>query len=216
MPNTEIPLDRFGIVAEVAAACKCKTIGPSMDAQILEVMQQFLVHLQTINPSHVWLAGFADTLFEQARHRDAIEFYLLSISTESSWFIGNKLGTYTQGGGASTLGRLVASLIAFKAVSPAIALLQFLPNGYSVAARLIQEDPYAPDPSYFQYIWDVSFLELLVFVYSRAKDEKKTNYLTQLLGVPDLNEYNPIETRHAFIHNIKLNLFRALCIDFLT
>lgn len=53
-------------------------------------------------------------------------------------------------------------------------------------------------------------------VYSRIKDEKKTNYLTQMIGVPELNEYNPIEMRQAFIHHIRLNLFRALYTDFLT
>jgi hypothetical protein len=55
-----------------------------MDAQLLDMIQQLLIHLQTISPSHLWLAGIADSLFEQSRFRDAIEFYLLAIATESS------------------------------------------------------------------------------------------------------------------------------------
>jgi len=128
------------------------------------------------------------------------------------WFVNLKLGSHTYG----VLGRLVSSLINLKATGPAVALLQMVPNGYAIAARIIQEDPHALDPSYFQCIYDISFLELLVYVYSRAKDDKKTNYLTQIIGVPDLNEYNPTEMRQAFVHHIRLNLFRSLYTDFLT
>lgn len=48
------------------------------------------------------------------------------------WFVSLKLGAHTHG----TLGRLVSSLVNLKATSPAIALLQLVPNGYSVAARI--------------------------------------------------------------------------------
>lgn len=48
-------------------------------------------------------------------------------------FIGNRIGNHVNG----ILGRLVHSLLACKAFAPAIALLQLLPNGYSLAARIL-------------------------------------------------------------------------------
>lgn len=48
------------------------------------------------------------------------------------WFVGLKLGAHTYG----MLGRLVSSLINLKATSPAIALLQLVPNGYAIASRI--------------------------------------------------------------------------------
>lgn len=58
-----------------------------MDTQILDTMQQLFIRLQSISPSHVWLAGLADSLYEQSRYREAIEFYLLAICTESTYVI---------------------------------------------------------------------------------------------------------------------------------
>ena len=54
--------------------------------------------------------------------------------------MGLKIGAHTYG----MLGRLVSSLITVKATSAAVALLQLVPNGYAIAARILFLPPLSP------------------------------------------------------------------------
>jgi len=143
-----------------------------------------------------------------------VRFYLLAIAMECGWFAETSARSGLQLA-AATVSRLVAALCEIKAFSQAVVLLQMMAGGYAAAARIIHDDPMALDPLYFRYLWDISFLELLVYVFAKLKDDAKTNSLVQMVGTPELNENNLFEIRQAFIAQMKINLLKALCQEFL-
>jgi hypothetical protein len=225
-------IERWGLLAEGGAAIPLGSLPTKV--VLVDILHAILDRLGTLlhrseqtaineafpcMPSPcTWMIGMGDVLYERGKFRDAVKYYLMCIALESTWFVSPVPARRTAGAHLSTINKLVQALINIKATAQAVALLQLLVtsnNGYVTAARLLQDDAAVLNHKYFEFVWDISFLELLVHTFSRRKEEKVVFLLTKMLGVPELNEFNAPEVRAAFVQQMKINLLKVLCQDFL-
>jgi uncharacterized protein YsxB (DUF464 family) len=69
------------------------------------------------------------------------------------------------------------------------------------------------DQKYFQFLWDLPILELMVSIFTKMKDEKNASYLVLLMQHPDVNQNNP-ESRTRLM-KVMLGFFKELAREFL-
>lgn len=105
----------------------------------------------------------SSTLRDPIKFKQCLKYYILATAQETNNFTNPALkiprNFYT------VIRRLITSLHAMKAHIQCIILCQFLtPIDYSLAFKIIQENAPLLDTSYFQYIWEVPILELLICI----------------------------------------------------
>jgi hypothetical protein len=124
-------------------------------------------------------------------------------------------GVYSKG----VLWKVIKCLRALRANVQAAVLCQLIPEEaqqghFATAFQILQSDVPALDGRYFQFIWELPLLEMLVFVYNKRKEDQKVNELLQLISKPALNINNDPQIRARTIACMKTNFFKALYQDF--
>jgi len=187
-------------------------VSPDGIITLRNVAKAILTTLHKQNPNHsIFLLQYADILYEEGEHSQAFKFYLLSGAVTSAYFSNpSTVIEYS----ASTLRRMITCLCAQKAITQALVLSQLTPNGdYSAIFRLAQNTN-SFESKYFQFLWDVPILEVMVSIFTKMKDEKNASTLIQLLQHPDVNQNNLGEPRARFM-KVTIGFFKELAREFL-
>lgn len=118
----------------------------------------------------------------------------------------------------SSLVRLSQCLVKVGAhVAAAVPYQCFAPDEFKYGQRILQIAPDSHNPAFFQYFWELPFLELLVHLHSNPKhfNNKYVTLLTHLIQSPELNSSNPASIQKSVEHRILRCYFRDLCRMFL-
>eukprot|EP00039_Didymoeca_costata_P024473 m.10378 g.10378 ORF g.10378 m.10378 type:complete len:943 (+) comp4251_c0_seq2:290-3118(+) len=122
--------------------------------------------------------------------------------------------------GKKILHRMAVSLIEIKAFVQAAALCQYLrPVDHSLAFKALNQACGGPYPAasevYFQFIWDLSMLELLAQLHKKG-DARKLNLIRILIGRQEFNESTDRGTRNKAIETNRHDLLHALAREFMS
>lgn len=114
----------------------------------------------------------------------------------------------------SSLVRLSQCLVKVGAHVAAAVLYQcFMPEEFKYGLRILRLAPESHDETFFQYFWELPFLELLVDLHSSPKylNERQVTLLTNLIQSPELNSSNPSPVVKDAEQRILRCYFRDLC-----
>ncbi|CAI5723771.1 unnamed protein product [Peronospora effusa] len=114
----------------------------------------------------------------------------------------------------SSLVRLSQCLLKVGAYVAAAVLYQcFMPEEFKYGLRILQLAPESHDEAFFQYFWELPFLELLVDLHSSPKylNDRYVMLLTNLIQSPELNSSNPSSVVKDAERRILRCYFRDLC-----
>ncbi|KDO30621.1 hypothetical protein SPRG_04521 [Saprolegnia parasitica CBS 223.65] len=143
-------------------------------------------------------------------YKTALRHYLAAASLATNFFAFGTVDLIDQ----SSLVRLSHCLVKLGAHVPAAVLYQcFQQDEVVYGLRMLQLSPQTHDAAFFQYFWELPFLEMLVHVHATAKQGTPSHVqlLTQLLQCPELNASNPVSSRDEMKHRILRSYFRELC-----
>uniref|UniRef100_M4BRJ7 INTS8 TPR repeats domain-containing protein n=1 Tax=Hyaloperonospora arabidopsidis (strain Emoy2) TaxID=559515 RepID=M4BRJ7_HYAAE len=114
----------------------------------------------------------------------------------------------------SSLVRLSQCLVKVGAHVAAAVLYQcFMPEDFKYGLRILRLAPESHGEGFFQYFWELPFLELLVDLHSspRYLNDRYVMLLTNLIQSPELNSSNPSSVVNDVEHRILRCYFRDLC-----
>ncbi|KAK1934438.1 Integrator complex subunit 8 [Phytophthora citrophthora] len=114
----------------------------------------------------------------------------------------------------SSLVRLSQCLVKVGAHVAAAVLYQcFMSEEFKYGLRILRLAPESHDEAFFQYFWELSFLELLVDLHSSPKylNDRRVTLLTNLIQSPELNSSNPSPVVKDAEQRIIRCYFRDLC-----
>ncbi|GLE05207.1 hypothetical protein PINS_up014195 [Pythium insidiosum] len=148
----------------------------------------------------------------QSDPRAALRSYLVAASLATNHFADGTsvIDIIDQG----SLVRLSQCLVKVGAHVPAAVIYQcFAPEEVKYGLRILQLSPESHDPAFFQYFWEMPFLELLVHLHSHPKhsNERHVTLLTHLIQSPELNNSNPVAVQKDVEQRILRCYFRDLC-----
>ncbi|KAG2761888.1 hypothetical protein PC129_g5155 [Phytophthora cactorum] len=118
----------------------------------------------------------------------------------------------------SSLVRLSQCLVKVGAHVAAAVLYQcFMPEEFKYGLRILRLSPESHDEAFFQYFWELPFLELLVDLHSSPKylNDRHVTLLTNLIQSPELNSSNPSPVVKDAEQRIIRCYFRDLCRNYL-
>ncbi|KAI9998267.1 hypothetical protein PInf_002637 [Phytophthora infestans] len=119
----------------------------------------------------------------------------------------------------SSLVRLSQCLAKVGARVAAAVLYQcFMPEEFKYGLRILRMTPESHDEAFFQYFWELPFLELLVDLHSSPKylNDRHVTLLTNLIQSPELNSSNPSPVIKDAEQRFLRCYFRDLCRIYLT
>ncbi|KAL3664129.1 hypothetical protein V7S43_011011 [Phytophthora oleae] len=114
----------------------------------------------------------------------------------------------------SSLVRLSQCLVKVGAHVAAAVLYQcFMAEEFKYGLRILRLAPESHDEAFFQYFWELPFLELLVDLHSSPKylNDRHVTLLTNLIQSPELNSSNPSPVVKDAEQRILRCYFRDLC-----
>ncbi|KAG6553859.1 hypothetical protein Mapa_004776 [Marchantia paleacea] len=154
---------------------------------------------------HRWLQGLADLAFEDEAHVRALRLYLQAGAVRSAHYCDRSSSMCRD-----IFTRWVRMVAACRAIGAGVqaAVLCQCPNTpeHETAFRILQENTLIVDrdaSAYFECLWEVPILELLVNMHAKAGDEARVNILIGLLQQPALNVHNPPAIRQAHISTME-------------
>ncbi|KAF2072143.1 hypothetical protein CYY_006541 [Polysphondylium violaceum] len=113
-----------------------------------------------------YLIYIGDLYFEKKYYRESLRYYLLGCAVENSFFSNIKKTQETMDTFLFKLShRIFDCLFYLKLPMQAIVVSQLFDNSYQaslVSFKMIQDEYYHLDPNYFQFIWDIPLLEMLL------------------------------------------------------
>ncbi|CAK4397881.1 unnamed protein product [Aphanomyces euteiches] len=139
--------------------------------------------------------------------KSAVRSYLVAASLATNFF--SQLGDMLD---HSSLVRLSFCLVKLGAHVAAAVLYQTFPAEEVVyGLRILQISPQQHDTAFFQYIWEFSYLETLVHLHTKGKNQRHVDMLTQLIQCPELNASNPPQSKKEMEQRLLRSYFRELC-----
>ncbi|KAG7397849.1 hypothetical protein PHYBOEH_012111 [Phytophthora boehmeriae] len=144
--------------------------------------------------------------------RAALKGYLVAASLATNFFAD--LVSVVDIIDQSSLVRLSQCLIKVGAHVAAAVLYQcFVPEEFKYGLRILRQSPESHDDAFFQYFWELPFLELLVHLHSSPKhfNDRHVTLLTNLIQSPELNSSNPSPVVKDAEQRILRCYFRDLC-----
>lgn len=69
--------------------------------------------------------------------------------------------------------------------------------------------------AYFDCVWEVPLLELLVHMHAKSGDHERLSALISLLQQPALNAHNPQSVRVAHVASLEQRFLQRLCEELL-
>ncbi|TDH73002.1 hypothetical protein CCR75_008385 [Bremia lactucae] len=148
--------------------------------------------------------------------RAALESYLVAALLATNFFsdMYSVKDIIDQG----SLVRLSQCLVKVGAHVAAAVLYQcFMPEEFKYGLRILRLAPESHDEAFFQYFWELSFLELLVDLHTspRYYNDRHVTLLTSLIQSPEVNSSNPTPVVNDAEQRILRCYFRDLCKIFL-
>ncbi|KAG6622026.1 Tetratricopeptide repeat [Phytophthora cinnamomi] len=144
--------------------------------------------------------------------RSALKGYLVAASLATNFF--SDMVSVVDIIDQSSLVRLSQCLVKVGAHVAAAVLYQcFMPEEFKYGLRILRLGPESHDDAFFQYFWELPFLELLVDLHSSPKylNERHVTLLTSLIQSPELNSSNPAPVVKDAEQRILRCYFRDLC-----
>ncbi|EFJ19480.1 hypothetical protein SELMODRAFT_111174 [Selaginella moellendorffii] len=166
-----------------------------------------------------WLLGLADLAFVDHAYLSSLQFYLEvllfladifalflpPVVRAIQFFLMLMLDQIT---------RMIAACKEIGAQLQAAILCQCLPDpDYESAFQILQANPLIVDQDaalYFDCVWEIPILELLVHMHAKAGDRARVNTLISLLQQPALNVHNPASIRQAHIAAMEQRFLQRL------
>uniref|UniRef100_K3WYF7 INTS8 TPR repeats domain-containing protein n=1 Tax=Globisporangium ultimum (strain ATCC 200006 / CBS 805.95 / DAOM BR144) TaxID=431595 RepID=K3WYF7_GLOUD len=142
----------------------------------------------------------------------ALKGYLVAASLATNFF--SDMTSVVDIIDQSSLVRLSQCLVKVGAHVAAAVLYQcFAPEEFKYGLRILQLAPESHDEAFFQYFWELPFLELLVHLHSQPKhyNSSHVTLLTHLIQSPELNSSNPSPVLKDVEQRILRCYFRELC-----
>ncbi|OQR84527.1 hypothetical protein ACHHYP_13283 [Achlya hypogyna] len=142
--------------------------------------------------------------------KSALRHYLAAASLATNFFAAGTVEHIDH----SSLVRLSHCLVKVGAHVPAAVLYQtFAPDEVVYGLRILQLAPHTHDAAFFQYFYELSFLEMLVHLHANGKQRNAghVQLLTQLIQCPELNASNPASSKREMEQRILRSFFRELC-----
>ncbi|EGC30571.1 hypothetical protein DICPUDRAFT_95711 [Dictyostelium purpureum] len=165
------------------------------------------------------LIFIGDIYFEKKYYRESLKYYLLGCAIENAFYSDPTKTALTTSKYFTHLARRLFDCFYFlKSPMQAIVVSQFFGNlnqTCSVSFKIIQDEFYQLDTNYFQYIWEMPLLEILINTFTKQKDIKKVYILTQIISNPNINEFNHPDIRKNYIKNTKNNFLKAISSNYL-
>ncbi|KAE9132438.1 hypothetical protein PF010_g3189 [Phytophthora fragariae] len=144
--------------------------------------------------------------------RSALKGYLVAASLATNFF--SDMVSVVDIIDQSSLVRLSQCLVKVGAHVAAAVLYQcFMPDEFKYGLRILRLAPESHDDAFFQYFWELPFLEMLVDLHSSPKylNERHVTLLTNLIQSPELNSSNPAPVVKDAEQRILRCYFRDLC-----
>jgi len=133
---------------------------------------------------------------------------LLACAVESGFWSDFSLSQHLS---ASSISDLIEANLQMEAYTPALVLYQLSPSYQQKAFQLIAEKAPQLQESYFQFIWEIPFLEMLIFTFSKSHpDVKKLELLKFLIGKPEFNQFNALTCRRTLVDSLTRNFLCKL------
>ncbi|KAG7386436.1 hypothetical protein PHYPSEUDO_000265 [Phytophthora pseudosyringae] len=144
--------------------------------------------------------------------RAALKGYLVAASLATNFF--SDMVSVVDIIDQSSLVRLSQCLVKIGAHVAAAVLYQcFMPEEFKYGLRILRLAPESHNEAFFQYFWQLPFLELLVDLHSSPKylNDRHVTLLTNLIQSPELNSSNPPPVVKDAEQRILRCYFRDLC-----
>ncbi|CAM6112649.1 unnamed protein product [Calypogeia fissa] len=237
-----LAVERYGVLAGVTAGASLPPpvgplpypaavlrpvpprVSPDFGRDLFCVLLEGIVGLPGVvegdrEKGHRWLQGLADLAFEDEAYVKALRLYLQAGAIRSAQYCDRASSMNRDIFTPWVIQRMVAACRSVGAGIQAAVLCQCLPvPDHELAFRILQENSLIMDrdaAAYFECIWEVPILELLVHLHSRAGDEERVTQLIALLQQPALNVHNPSAIRQAHISTMEQRFLQRLAAELL-
>jgi len=163
-----------------------------------------------------------DLLYDRSNHQSAISHYLSALATYYGVFAKAVRGNNDQARrgpwhliSSLVVRRLITCFSSLKCSTTAAVLCQYLtPVDFTLAFKLLQEEPIAANSTHLQYVWEMPLLELLIHIYTTAKDDEKTDLLMRIVERPELNQANFSSIQKQVVNRLRCGFLRVLVSEY--
>ncbi|XP_024540293.1 uncharacterized protein LOC9634489 isoform X1 [Selaginella moellendorffii] len=217
-----VELARYGALARMASAAadsKSQALRTSGDwGEMFHSLLQRLLELSKgarhDSRGSRWLLGLADLAFVDHAYLSSLQFYLEAGAVRSSFYCDRVASMAREFFTPWVITRMIAACKEIGAQLQAAILCQCLPDpDYESAFQILQANPLIVDQDaalYFDCVWEIPILELLVHMHAKAGDRARVNTLISLLQQPALNVHNPASIRQAHIAAMEQRFLQRL------
>ncbi|KAL2653025.1 hypothetical protein R1flu_021153 [Riccia fluitans] len=155
---------------------------PEFGRELFGVLLEAIVSIPGVvegdrEKGHRWLQGLADLAFEDEEHVKALRLYLEAGAIRSAHYCERSTSMPRDIFTRWVIQRMVAACRAVGAGIQAAVLCQCAPAPeHELAFRILQENTLIVDrdaAAYFECLWEVPILELLVNLHAKAGDEER-------------------------------------------
>eukprot|EP00897_Mesotaenium_endlicherianum_P004280 jgi/Mesen1/3880/ME000208S02890 len=223
-----VDVDRYGVLAGVtaggAAGLPVQAAAhwvPPMSLECGRDLLRMLLQLAAVqwvpaagDTGHRWLQGLGDLAFEEEAYTEALQLYLRAGAVHSDDYTRQSAAMSRHVFTPWVVQRMTSALRAVGAPLQAALLCQALPApDHDLAYRILQSSPFIGSDdaaAYFDCIWELPILELLVHMHAQAGDEERVAGLIALVHQPGLNAHNPPAVRQAHVQAVEQRLLQRL------
>eukprot|EP01130_Rhizamoeba_saxonica_P017915 TRINITY_DN8818_c0_g1_i1.p1 TRINITY_DN8818_c0_g1~~TRINITY_DN8818_c0_g1_i1.p1 ORF type:complete len:892 (+),score=179.74 TRINITY_DN8818_c0_g1_i1:8-2683(+) len=174
---------------------------------MLELWKEVLSQQRKVDPNdHVSCKGIADYHFYTSEYTPAIKYYLQSAVLESKfWTNMEALDTFPK-----SIPNFIVALESTKAYIQAVIMCQMSEPepDYKTAFRIVKDHSRNLDPSYFNFLWNMPIIEILVYTQSKIEDnEEIVNTLVEIVGKTEMNVFS--DEQPLFAQTMKQLFYRT-------
>ena len=196
-------------------------VSPEFGRNLFNVLLERIVELPGVverdkDKGHRWLQGLADLAFEDEAFVKALQLYLQAGGIKSAFYCDRSSAMTEEVFTQWVLRRMVQACRAIGATVQAALLCQKILPGpdHESAFRILQENSLIvvrDAVAYFDCVWEVPLLELLVHMHAKSGDHERHSALISLLQQPALNAHNPQSVRVAHVASLEQRFLQRLC-----
>lgn len=199
-------------------------VAPEFGRNLFGALLERIVELPGVvdkdkEKGHRWLQGLADLAFEEEAYVKALQLYLQAGAIKSAYYCDRSSAMTKEVFTQSVLRRMVQCCRMIGATVQAALLCQKLEDpDHEYAFRILQENSLIvvrDAVAYFDCVWEVPLLELLVHMHAKSGDHERHSALISLLQQPALNAHNPQSVRVAHVASLGQRFLQRLCEELL-
>lgn len=185
------------------------------ESAITSVLSKTLNHsLQVHSDQPFWLKIKADMELANNQPVAALRYYLLSMAATSQYF---QKPVPTETLSQEVLRKMIKCCTTLKCFTQVAVLCQFMESvDHAAAFKALQEKMcYDGGDSLYQYFWDLTILEYLVYMHNKRGEEEKKQVALRALNHPELNTCNPPQILEAAAQRRNSKFLLALARQYL-